>query len=69
MNQPKNQMEAVFLYDFTIPESALDENGYVNNVMYVQWMQYGRHPTFQNCSRYAAYAIYWSRMGSMFTQS
>ncbi len=24
---------------FTIPESAIDENGHVNNVVYVQWMQ------------------------------
>ena len=24
---------------FIIPESAIDENGHVNNVVYVQWMQ------------------------------
>ena len=24
---------------FTIPASAIDENGHVNNVAYVQWMQ------------------------------
>jgi acyl-CoA thioester hydrolase len=24
---------------FTIPQSAIDENGHVNNVTYVQWMQ------------------------------
>ena len=29
----------VYSYEFTIPESALDENGHVNNVNYVQWMQ------------------------------
>ncbi len=29
----------VFTYTFTIPESAIDENGHVNNVAYVQWMQ------------------------------
>jgi len=23
----------------TIPEAAIDENGHVNNVVYVQWMQ------------------------------
>jgi acyl-CoA thioester hydrolase len=28
-----------FLYRFTIPQDALDENGHVNNVTYVQWMQ------------------------------
>jgi acyl-CoA thioester hydrolase len=29
----------VFDYHFTVPESAIDENNHVNNVMYVQWMQ------------------------------
>jgi acyl-CoA thioester hydrolase len=29
----------VFSYEFTVPASALDENGHVNNVQYVQWMQ------------------------------
>ena len=29
----------VFTYRFTITESAIDENGHVNNVAYVQWMQ------------------------------
>ena len=24
---------------FTIPENSIDENGHVNNVVYVQWMQ------------------------------
>jgi acyl-CoA thioester hydrolase len=24
---------------FTIPRSAIDENGHVNNMAYVQWMQ------------------------------
>ncbi len=28
-----------FRYRFTIPQDALDENGHVNNVTYVQWMQ------------------------------
>lgn len=26
-------------YEFTVPESAVDQNGHVNNVVYVQWMQ------------------------------
>jgi acyl-CoA thioester hydrolase len=30
---------AIFSFEFTVPESALDENGHVNNVQYVQWMQ------------------------------
>src|SRR5512141_2089750 len=28
-----------FHYLFRIPENAIDGNGHVNNVMYVQWMQ------------------------------
>jgi len=31
--------EPIFPYEFTIAEEAVDENGHVNNVMYVQWMQ------------------------------
>jgi acyl-CoA thioester hydrolase len=31
--------EPIFRYEFTVPESALDMNGHVNNVVYVQWMQ------------------------------
>jgi acyl-CoA thioester hydrolase len=29
----------VYTVQFTVPESAMDQNGHVNNVMYVQWMQ------------------------------
>ena len=29
----------VFPYRFIVPRDALDENGHVNNVTYVQWMQ------------------------------
>ena len=29
----------IYTRSFTIPESAIDENGHVNNVAYVQWMQ------------------------------
>ena len=35
-NSPTNP---IYSYEFTIPEDALDENGHVNNVRYVQWMQ------------------------------
>ena len=31
--------EPIFTYSFTIPESVIDENGHVNNVAFVQWMQ------------------------------
>jgi acyl-CoA thioester hydrolase len=38
----------VFMVQFTIPPEAMDENGHVNNVNYVQWMQdiAVRHYTF-----------------------
>lgn len=30
---------AVFSYEFDIPVTAVDANGHVNNVVFVQWMQ------------------------------
>ena len=35
-NRPYNP---IYTVQFTIPETAMDENGHVNNVNYVQWMQ------------------------------
>ena len=35
----KALIEPIYPYEFNIPEEAMDENGHVNNVMYVQWMQ------------------------------
>ena len=35
-NSPDNPL---FIHKIIIPKDALDENGHVNNVMYVQWMQ------------------------------
>ena len=32
--------EPIYPYEFTIQNEAVDENGHVNNVMYVQWMQH-----------------------------
>jgi len=31
--------DLIFASSFTVPESVIDENGHVNNVAYVQWMQ------------------------------
>ena len=31
--------DPIFSYELSIPEDAVDENGHVNNVNYVQWMQ------------------------------
>ena len=39
MNSNEALIEPVYSYKFVVPESAVDENGHVNNVMYVQWMQ------------------------------
>jgi len=30
---------SIYSKSFTIPQTAIDENGHVNNVFYVQWMQ------------------------------
>lgn len=35
-NRPENPIYSV---EFTIPDTAVDQIGHVNNVMYVQWMQ------------------------------
>jgi acyl-CoA thioester hydrolase len=32
-------MEAVHRFQFVVPESAVDRNRHVNNVVYLQWMQ------------------------------
>jgi acyl-CoA thioester hydrolase len=32
-------VSSIYAKVFTIPSSAIDENGHVNNVAYVQWMQ------------------------------
>jgi acyl-CoA thioester hydrolase len=32
-------ISSIFTKEITIPKSVIDENGHVNNVAYVQWMQ------------------------------
>jgi len=32
-------LSAIYTKVITVPQSAIDENGHVNNVTYVQWMQ------------------------------
>ena len=39
MNSSKPMSAPIYSYEFTIPGTAVDQNGHVNNVMYVQWMQ------------------------------
>jgi acyl-CoA thioester hydrolase len=38
--------DKIFAYSFIVPENVIDENGHVNNVAYVHWMQDAaiRHP-------------------------
>jgi acyl-CoA thioester hydrolase len=36
---PQSSSEAIFRYRMAIPGDAIDGNGHVNNVAYVQWMQ------------------------------
>jgi acyl-CoA thioester hydrolase len=35
----EGRSDSIYRYEFTVPESAVDINGHVNNVVYVQWMQ------------------------------
>jgi acyl-CoA thioester hydrolase len=35
----ESPLDPVYSFEFTVPPDALDENGHVNNVRYVQWMQ------------------------------
>jgi acyl-CoA thioester hydrolase len=35
----KPQVDGVYRSEFVVPETAIDGNGHVNNVAYVQWMQ------------------------------
>ena len=39
MPMTSSPLNPIYSYEFTVPPDALDENGHVNNVRYVQWMQ------------------------------
>ena len=39
INMTESNSSATYRHEFTVPESAVDQNGHVNNVVYVQWMQ------------------------------
>ncbi|MEX0322266.1 MAG: acyl-CoA thioesterase [Puniceicoccaceae bacterium] len=39
MDERKDPGPLEYLHEFTVPEDAIDANGHVNNVVYVQWMQ------------------------------
>jgi acyl-CoA thioester hydrolase len=46
-------MSEVYRYDFTVPADAEDENGHVNNVEYLRWMQDAAmlHSESQGCTQ------------------
>ena len=48
-----SSMSAIYRYDITVPNSAIDENGHLNNVTYVQWMQDVAiaHANYTGCTR------------------
>ncbi len=39
MKKEERETSRVYQFSFRISEDVLDENGHVNNVVYVQWMQ------------------------------
>lgn len=39
MSEDRGDGDAVYRDEILVPESAIDENGHVNNVAFVQWMQ------------------------------
>jgi acyl-CoA thioester hydrolase len=39
LENKKTRSKEIYSYEFTVPESVVDQNGHVNNVAYVQWMQ------------------------------
>jgi len=38
-NKSEISRNAVFIHEMTVPKDAIDGNGHVNNVSFVQWMQ------------------------------
>lgn len=46
-------MTQVYQYKLTVPESAVDVNGHVNNIEYIRWMQDAAilHSDFQGCTK------------------
>jgi acyl-CoA thioester hydrolase len=46
-------MDAVYQFEFKVPDTAVDGNRHVNNVAYLQWMQEAamRHSEAAGCTR------------------
>jgi len=39
MNSVPSNSDSIFRHRFIVPADAIDQNGHVNNVVFVQWMQ------------------------------
>ena len=39
MSPAEPRADGIFRHRFVVPENAVDQNGHVNNVVYIQWMQ------------------------------
>ena len=39
VSNTESEAGGIFHYRFAVPKDAIDENGHVNNVVYIQWMQ------------------------------
>jgi acyl-CoA thioester hydrolase len=39
VSTPNPTADGIFRHRFTVPDDAIDGNGHVNNVVYLQWMQ------------------------------
>lgn len=39
MKTTQTAKQLPFVYEFEVPEDTIDQNGHVNNVVYIQWMQ------------------------------
>ena len=46
-------MSGIYQYNFSVPDAMMDENGHVNNVEYVRWMQEAaiRHSDAVGCAQ------------------
>jgi len=39
VSNTKSEADGIFRHRFAVPREAIDKNGHVNNVVYIQWMQ------------------------------
>ena len=53
LTQEETQMPRIYHHIFMVPEQAIDENGHVNNVEYVRWMEQAAklHSHVEGCTQ------------------